>query len=310
MSGEGREDRAAAARRRQVPAEVLEAAMALVNTLAGNRDFRNQIADEEIAARIEHGDLIETEKLSIAPGLVLVPKGRIPELEAAARRVVKAWMDIPNEQGWTDEEVVLSRAVKGLAALFLDEFDSEEPADTPGADDTPEDEPVAIERDSDEEEHVTVAPVKDDDQAEGAAFSTSDEEPNHEAAPESVAVDRDPGTANTDFVPSNEGGKPEIGQVSDPEPVTSDASGSATLPESAETGNGAVDGEGAGTPGKPIGMPDKDDRGPCEQCGAAITEDDQARLSWILSRRKLCRSCHTGEAPQTEEESDGAPGDT
>lgn len=298
MSG-NREERETAAKRRQVPPEVLEAAMALVNTLAGNREFRDQIAEEEIASRIDAGELIETEKLSIAPGLVLVPKGRIPELEAAARRVVKAWMEIPNEQGWTDEEVVLSRAVKGLAALFLDEFDSEEPADLPGADDTPDGEPVAIERDSDEQEHVIVAPVKHEDQADGAAFATSDGEPNHEAEPPAVAVDRDTGDANRDFVPSNEGGKPEIEQVSDPEPVTSAASGSATLPESAETGNGP-----------PAGMPNKDDRGPCEQCGAEIAEDDQARLSWILSRRKLCRSCHTGESPQPEEASDGAPGDT
>lgn len=292
MSG-NREERAAAAKHRQVPAEVLDAALSLVNTLAGNRVFRDQIAEEEIAQRIDRGELIETEKLSIAPGLVLVPRGRIPELEAAAKRVVRAWLDISGEQGWTDEEVVLSRAVKTLATLFADEdFDS-------GADDTPEGGPVAIERDSDEQEDVADAPVKHDDQAEGAAFSTSDEEPNQEEHPEPVAVDRDTETANTDFVPSTEGGKPEIEQVSDPEPVTSDASGSATLPESAETGNGP-----------PAGMPDKDDRGPCEQCGTEITEDDQARLSWILSRRKLCRSCHTGEGPQAEEEGDGAPGDT
>lgn len=294
MSGEGREERAAAARRRQVPPEVLEAAMALVNTLAGNRAFRDQIADEEIAARIDAGDLIETEKLSIAPGLVLVPRGRIPELEAAARLVVKAWMEIPNEQGWTDEEVILSRAVKTLAALFLDEFDSENGADLIDANPTP------VRRRARSRRRRRRHPVKQDSKAEASASAPSDEEPDHEAEPDPVAVERDTDGENRDFVPSNEEAKPGIGPASDPETVASDTPDSATQ------------GEGGGIPnGPPAGMPDKDDRGPCEQCGAEITEDDQARLSWILSRRKLCRSCHVGAPPpEPQEEPDGAPGDT
>lgn len=294
MSG-GREERNAAARQRKVPPEVLEAAMALVNTLAANSAFREQIAEEEIARRIEDGDLIATEKLSIAPGLVLVPRGRIPELEAAARVVVKAWMEIPNEQGWTDEEVVLSRAVKGLAALFLDEFDSENGADNIDPDHTPVRRRVRSRR-------RRRRPDPGHDQTDSSSFSTSDEEPNQE-----------PPAPNRDFVPSSEGRKPGIEQVSGTstaeqeaaalDAAPSDVSGSSTLPEGAETGNAP-----------PAGMPEKGDRGPCEECGAAIEEEDQARLSWILSRRKLCRSCHVGDTPPSdtpehEEETDAAPGD-
>lgn len=238
--------------RPKVPQDVMDAAMALVNTLAGNQEFRDRIAEEEIADRVEAGKLIPIERLTIAEGLVLTPAGFFPALERAARVVVKAWLDIPGEQGWTEEEVILSRAIKHLAALFDQNHLGDDTVDDLAAD------AVEAELAGDD-----VPPAGD------VTGDVDEQEP---------VVDEPTG----DPVASDDDEDPAAGQVSE-----------------------------AGPPGKPQGMPDVGDEGPCEQCGAVIEEPQQAQLSWILSRRKLCRSCHIGDEPpppepdQEEEDDDG-----
>lgn len=164
---------------------VMDAAQALVMTLASDETFVSAVAEQEIARRVALGELVPRERLQIMPGLELAPSGRLAALERAARTVVKFSEDLPPEQAWTDEERLLQSAIRQLNSALHH-----------GAD-------------------------PDEDDVEEEAEAAGDDEP----------------------------------EVSTARTV----------------------------------VPEEDDRGPCEECGAEIEENGQARLSWMRWRRVLCR---------------------
>jgi len=69
----------------------------LVQTLAADPAFRSEVAEEEIERRIQAGLLIPAERLQVAPGLTLVPVGRVESLEALLAEILAVDGAVPPE---------------------------------------------------------------------------------------------------------------------------------------------------------------------------------------------------------------------
>lgn len=128
---------------------MLDAAARLIMTLGADERFVAEVANEEISRRVALGLLVPREKLEVVGGLELAPAGRLHAVETACRAVVERWLELGPEQGWTDEERLLSAAIKHLnGVLHPDDSDTvdDEPDDDvqpPADDDTPAAEPAA-----------------------------------------------------------------------------------------------------------------------------------------------------------------------
>lgn len=179
---------------------VVDAAMNLVVTLAGDEAFVSAVTEQEIGRRVALGELVPRERLQITAGLELAPAGRLGALEAAAWAVLKYSEAMPPEQTWTDEERFLQAAIHQLAVILRD-------------------------GDQDDEE-------EDDDVEKGDDVS--------------------PGASTTRTT-----------------------------------------------------APEKDDTGPCEECGQPIDTPGQARLSWQRWRRVLCIADHRLEPSRRIDTSTG-----
>lgn len=120
----------------QVPKPVLDAAVRLIETLAGDPSFVDAVAEDEIKRRVAAGLLVPIERLQVAAGLSLTPAGRLEQLEAATRVVVDRWMNVGADSGWTDEERALMVAIRQLSGVLGYEEDEQPIADD--EDETPE----------------------------------------------------------------------------------------------------------------------------------------------------------------------------
>lgn len=133
---------------------LMVAARQLVEHLAGDAVFVKQVADEEISRRIAAGLLIPTDRLQLAPGLTLVPTGRIDALEGVLTAILDESDGVP--QPLVDKATALLN-VAPLAGPEDPALPGAPPEPEPPADD---DEPPVDDGPTDEEPAPAKGPAE------------------------------------------------------------------------------------------------------------------------------------------------------
>lgn len=133
-----------AARRSDDP--IIVAARQLVETLAADPSFVTEVAETEIERRIQAGRLIPAERLQVAPGLTLVPVGRVEELEAFLEKVLDLTEPLPDDMKEQGAALLAQPVIEPAAAPTpADDDEGDEVDEAPDESETPPPAPESVE---------------------------------------------------------------------------------------------------------------------------------------------------------------------